>query len=341
MSQGKILLVDDSPSVRQMLEDTLSEDGYVVYSAENGKEAIELLKVFTPNLVITDVSMPEMDGFALVRHLKDSPGEREIPVIMLTAATEEKDVVEGLGLGAADYIRKPFSPAELGLRVKNILRSENEKNRLKEIFARHTSAEVMEELLSRGDDLALGGELREVAVLFADVRGFTRIAANQPPEAMVRELNRYLSVMSEAVMAEGGTLDKFLGDGLMAVFGAPLKHDDDPLRAVRCAVALQRGVAELNREREAAGLMPMRVGVGVTFGQALVGTIGSALRTEYTAMGDCVNMASRLQERAEGGEIIVSEAMAQAVSAEVEIKAQGKVRVKGKDEPLAVFSVTY
>lgn len=341
MSQGKILLVDDSPSVRKMLEDTLSDDGYVVYTAEHGKEAIELLKLFTPNLVITDVSMPEMDGFALVRRLKDSPAECDIPVIMLTAATEEKDVIEGLGLGAADYIRKPFLPAELMLRVKNLLKSEREKNRLKEVFARHTSPEVMQELLSRSDDLMLSGELRQVAVLFADIRGFTRIAAGSSPEQVVKDLNQYLTVMSKAVMKEGGTLDKFLGDGLMALFGAPLPHDDDARRAVRSAIAIQQGVAQLNRERESAGRAPMRVGIGLTLGSALVGNIGSALRTDYTAIGDCVNMAARLQGQADGGEIIISDELSRAVASEFEVALKGQVKIKGKDEPIKIFSVKY
>ena len=130
MSHGKILLVDDSPSVRIMLEDQLEANGYTVFPAENGKHALALLEDLTPDLVITDVSMPEMDGFDLCRWLRDNHKFSDIPIIILTAATEEKDACEGLGLGASDYIRKPFSPQEFSLRVRNIMEGALEKKRI-------------------------------------------------------------------------------------------------------------------------------------------------------------------------------------------------------------------
>jgi adenylate cyclase len=339
MSQGKLLLVDDSPSIRMMLEDKLSEDGYTVYCAENGREAIDMLDIFTPDMIITDVSMPEMDGFALCRHLNETPGAMDIPIIILTAATEERDVCEGLGLGAADYIRKPFSPAELTLRVKNILVGVREKSRLQEIFARHASPAVVKELLDRTDDLMLSGELCEAVILFADIRGFTRIASKAEPEYVVRELNRYLTVMSEAVMEEGGTLDKFMGDGIMAIFGAPLKHEDAAARAVRSAVRMQTGIADINRERAADGKEEMLVGVGINSGPAVVGSIGSPSRMDYTAIGDCVNVAARLQGFAHGGQIIISEEVCEQVSGEVETVAMEPVMVKGKSEPIKIYAV--
>jgi adenylate cyclase len=339
MSQGKLLLVDDSPSIREILEDKLKEAGYMVYSAENGRHAIEIIADFTPDLVITDVSMPEMDGFALCRHLKQDPKVRDIPVIMLTAATEEKEVCEGLGLGASDYIRKPFSPAELILRVQNILKGAREKSRLQEIFARHTSPEVVRELLDRPEDLMLSGEIREVTVLFADIRGFTQLASGAGPDKIVRELNQYLTVMSEAVIAEEGTLDKFLGDGIMAVFGAPLKHEDDALRAVRAALKIQKEISEINDERERNGFQQMWVGIGISAGPAVVGNIGSPRRMEYTAIGDCVNVASRLQSVARGGQIIVSEEVYMNIYDQIMVEVLEAVSVKGKAKPINIYSV--
>ncbi len=341
MDQGKILLVDDSASIRRMLEDSLNDDGYLVHAAENGRHALDLLDNFDPDLVITDVSMPEMDGFELCRRLRDNQRLSDIPIIILTAATEEKDVCEGLGLGASDYVRKPFSPRELSLRVQNILKGAKEKRRLQETFARHTSPEVVSELMNQAEELKLSGETREIASLFADIRGFTRMASGGRPKEIVDQLNRVLTAMSEAVMAFGGTLDKFLGDGIMAIFGAPLKHEDDPLRAARAAIKMQQSMAKINLERDKAGLLPMQVGIGITVGPAVVGTIGSPRRMEYTAIGDCVNVAFRLQSIARGGQILLSEKAYKSVSHELEGRALDPVQVKGKEEPMSVYSVVY
>ena len=341
MCRGKIILVDDSPSVRVMLEDHLQAIGYTVYSADNGKRALELLREVTPELVITDVAMPEMDGFDLCRWLRDSPQFRDIPIIILTAATEEKDACEGLGLGAADYIRKPFSPRELILRVQNIMKGARDKKRLQEIFARHTSPEVVRELMNQSEELMLSGETREIAVLFADIRGFTKMASRLKPGDLVIQLNQYLTAMSEAVIAEGGTLDKFLGDGIMAIFGAPLKHDDDPLRAARSALRIQQRVGSINQEREPNGLLALQVGIGITVGTAVVGNIGSPMRTDYTAIGDCVNVAFRLQAIAQGGQIILSDEAYKRVYASFRAEALEPVIVKGKTEPIRIYSLLY
>ena len=238
MNQGKILLVDDSPSIRTMLEDQLQAGGYTVHSAENGKRALDLLRQVTPDLVITDVAMPEMDGFGLCRWLRDHYQFHDVPIIILTAATEEKDACEGLGLGAADYIRKPFSPRELLLRVQNILTGALEKKRIREIFARHSSPEVMHELLSQTEDLMLAGETREIAVLFADIRGFTRMASGANPVELVKQLNRFLTVMTEAVIREfaarsrlkvtpdaGGSPDAVLHGTILQEVVAPLTYN--------------------------------------------------------------------------------------------------------------------
>ncbi len=339
MIKGKILLVDDSPTTCMLLEDKLGEGGFMVCTAGNGVEALEHLKVFNPDVIITDVTMPEMDGFELCRNLKNDHRLSEVPVIMLTAATEEKEVLEGLGLGASDYIKKPFSPEELALRVNNLLRGAREKSRLQEMFSRHTSPEVMRVLLDSSDDLMLAGEEREIAVLFADIRGFTRMAAGAKPREIVSELNQILTVMSEAVIGEGGTLDKFLGDGIMALFGAPLKHDDDCLRAVRAAVSMQKVVGKINVGREAKGGRAMKVGIGVSTGAAVVGNIGSPRRMDYTAIGDCVNMAARLQGKAHGGQIIVTEEVRLQVDGQFSIESLGEATIKGKSDPVPIYQV--
>ena len=196
-------------------------------------------------------------------------------------------------------------------------------------------------MLNQSEDLMLSGETREISVLFADIRGFTQMASKAKPVDVVKILNKYLTVMSEAVIAEGGTLDKFLGDGIMAIFGAPLKHDDDPLRAVRAAVRIQKEVDNINKKRLKSGEKIMQVGIGITMGSAVVGNIGSPRRMDYTAIGDTVNMAFRLQSVAQGRQVILSEEVSKSVFKDFQSKALEPVIVKGKSEPMNVFSLIY
>jgi adenylate cyclase len=167
-------------------------------------------------------------------------------------------------------------------------------------------------MLENPESFKLGGVNQTITILFADIRGFTRISEHAPPEKIVSLLNRYFSAMTDIIFAHGGTLDKYLGDGLMALFGAPTATPEDASNALNAAVAMQRRVLSINKELREEGLNEIGVGMGLHTGEVTVGYIGSERRSEYTAIGDAVNTASRLETNAQGGEILISDATAKA-----------------------------
>jgi adenylate cyclase len=206
-------------------------------------------------------------------------------------------------------------------------------------YSRFMPEYVVKQLLDNPDSFRLGGLNQTITVLFADIRGFTALSEREKPERVVRLLNRYFSAMSEIIFAHGGTLDKYIGDGLMAIFGAPSATPDDALNAVKAAVAMQRRIMMLNGELVAEQLSPVSVGIGLHTGEATIGYIGSDKRSEYTAIGDTVNLASRLESNALGGQILVSEATAAAINGAFSLFAHEPLSVKNRVQPVNLFEV--
>ncbi len=221
-----------------------------------------------------------------------------------------------------------FNEMTAGLRLKEQYRG---------VLDKVVSKDVAEELIEGG--IELGGETRDVAVLFADIRGFTALTEGMAPEAVITLINACMEGMSGAVEAEGGVVDKYVGDELMAVFGAPVSRGDDAGRAVRAALRIQEGLAELNEQRRAEGAEPIGVGVGVNAGRAVAGNMGSANRLNYTVLGEAVNLASRLCALAPAGEIYVSEATAERVSGSIAAEPIGAHQLKGFSKDCHVFRV--
>jgi len=209
-------------------------------------------------------------------------------------------------------------------------------------YSRFLPAHVVEDLLQRPDSLKLGGANQIATVLFADVRGFTRLSGSLPPEDVVAMLNEYFGEMTEIIFEQGGTLDKYIGDGLMALFGAPYAGPDDAINAVRAAMAMQ-GRLELLREQfrsEGGHWNDLKIGIGVYTGLVTVGYVGSARRLDYTAIGDTVNMAARLESNAPPGAIYISQSTYEGLSGQFPCRPL-QVKVKGKDEPLDCYQVLW
>jgi adenylate cyclase len=218
-------------------------------------------------------------------------------------------------------------------------RSLREKEMIKRAFTRYVAREVVEEVLKDPEQLALTGERREVTVLFCDIRGFTTLSERLSPEQVVSLLNEFYTLMIETTFKHDGTLDKFIGDAVMAVFGAPIAHPDHAIRAIRTALDMQSGVAELNERREAAGKEPIRIGIGVNVGEVVAGTVGTEDRMEYTVIGDSVNLAARLESNAKPGRILISQHTYERVQDLVKADSLGSLRVKGKEEEVEVYEV--
>jgi adenylate cyclase len=254
-------------------------------------------------------------------------------------------LVEGtraIGEGNFNVSLRVTSRDELGDLTESfnrMARSLREKEMIKRAFTRYVAREVVEEILKDPEHLVLTGERREVTVLFCDVRGFTPLSERLSPEEVVLLLNDFYTLMIETTFKHDGTLDKFLGDAVMSIFGAPIAHPDHSARAVRTALAMREGIVELNQRRGKAGKEPISVGIGVSAGEAVAGTVGTEDRMEYTVIGDTVNLAARLESNAKVGQILISHRTYEKVRDAVAVRPLGPLKVKGKEEEVEVYEV--
>ncbi|HRA40426.1 MAG TPA: adenylate/guanylate cyclase domain-containing protein, partial [Pyrinomonadaceae bacterium] len=208
-------------------------------------------------------------------------------------------------------------------------------------YSRFMPEYVVKQLLENPDSFRLGGVNQKITVLFADIRGFTSFSETENPERVVGLLNRYFTAMTEIIFEYGGTLDKYIGDGLMAIFGAPTATPTDAVNAVKAAVAMQKRMVPLNDELQQAGYSPVRVGIGLHTGVATIGYVGSEQRSEYTAIGDTVNLAARLEQNAVGGQILISEATVSAAGNIFPVKGLEPLSVKNRLQPVALFELNW
>ena len=208
-------------------------------------------------------------------------------------------------------------------------------------YSRFLPEYVVKQMLENPESFKLGGVNQTITILFADIRGFTSISEHAPPEKIVSLLNRYFSAMTDIIFAHGGTLDKYLGDGLMALFGAPTTTPEDASNALNAAVAMQRRLLGINMELRQEGLSEVGVGIGLHTGEVIVGYIGSERRSEYTAIGDSVNTASRLESNAKGGEILLSDATAKAARSRYKLQPRDPITVKNREQPVVLWEVDW
>ncbi|MGN6716032.1 MAG: response regulator, partial [Candidatus Binatia bacterium] len=277
----RILAVDDNKQNLSVLERALSAAGYEVLTAQDGATALALIRSSAPDLVLLDVMMPGMSGYEVCQQIRANEATCLLPVVMLTALTDVADRIRGIESGADDFLSKPVNREELLTRVKSLLRIkslhdevETKNHLLRNLFGRYVSAEIAAEIVADpGRHLKLGGDKREVTVLFGDLRGFTLLAEQLDPQDVVDILNSYLKLVIDAVFEFRGTLDKFRGDGFMAFFGAPIARDDDPLSAVRCALAIQERLARIAFEKFPE--VRLHMGMGINTGIVIAGNIGS------------------------------------------------------------------
>jgi class 3 adenylate cyclase len=228
---------------------------------------------------------------------------------------------------------------ELVQAFNGMARSLREKEMLKRAFTRYVAREVVDEIMKHPEQIALTGERKDVTVLFCDIRGFTEVSERLPPEEVVSLLNEFYTLMIDTVFRHEGTLDKFLGDAVMAVFGAPIAHEDHSLRAIRTAMAMQEGIAKLSNKREQEGQEPIAIGIGVSAGEAVAGSFGTENRMEYTVIGDRVNLAARLEAVARPGQILISQWTYAQVADAVQARSLGHFKVKGKVEEVEVYEL--
>lgn len=342
---AQVLVVDDNERNIRLLESLLSRQGYVVLTASDGLQALEMVHQNLPDLVVLDVMMPGLDGYEVARALRSAPESRAIPVLMLTALREMEDKVRGLEAGADDFLVKPFNAVELLARVRSLLRIKQltdelqVKNALLErVLTRYVSRDVALEILSNPEqNLQLGGRSCTVSVLFADIRGFTHFSETREAGEVIEMLNYVFNRLTPVVFEHHGMLDKYLGDAIMAVYGAPLILVNGAQQAVITACVMQQRFAQLCRERPL--MRELGLGVGISTGEAVVGNIGSDQFMDYTVIGHIPNLAKRLQENAEAGQVLVDSSTYEAVTAVAEAREVLPLYGKGITTPIRAYEV--
>lgn len=300
---GHILIVDDDSLNRRLLTKHLERDGHRTTDVDNGFAALSALASERPDLVLLDIEMPGVDGIEVLERIKADEELRHIPVIMISGLEDTESIVRCLEAGAEDYLPKPFDPAILRARIDAGLNRQRlldlEQERIRSAFMRFLPEPIAAEMLARSDGAPMIRAVRLWAtVMFVDLRGFTTFAESRRVEQVIDVLHRYQQTMSDAVLDHGGTLVDYLGDGLYAVFGAPIEsvdHADQAVAAARemAGMRLSEFNAWMRTEADADGF---RMGIGINSGRVMSGTTGTDRRLDYAVIGDTVNTAARIEQ---------------------------------------------
>jgi class 3 adenylate cyclase len=336
---AQLFVVDDNKVNRLLLSRSLELMGHRVASASDGRAALDAMRRVSYDLVLLDIEMPGMNGFEVLTELRADLALRDVPVIVTSSLEGVDNVVRCIELGAEDYLPKPVNPALLKARVGATLEKKRLRDQQKELVRRFATAEVAEDLQQSG--FALGGKRVAGTVMFADIRGFTSLAESQPPEETIELLNTYYTLMFDAISNNGGIVSQIAGDGLMAIFGAPLPLPDHADAAVRTAIDMIQMIDLFNVEQAAASKPPIRIGIGIATGDMVAGYTGTRDRATYTCIGDTVNLAARLEAHTKeaGRPILIDAATHAALRPDIAAEGLGAVPIRGKALPVDVFAV--
>lgn len=338
--RARILLVEDNRVNRLLLARHVELLGHQVEAVEDGLAALQRVQQEAFDLLLMDIHMPGMDGFQLLEQLRASPELRELPVIVTSAIEGLDSVVRCIELGAEDYLHKPVNLVLLKARINASLERKRLRDQQRELVRRFATREVAEDLESMG--FALGGRKVQATVMFCDIRGFTTLVESQPPEDIIELLNTYYTLMFAAINGHGGVVNQMIGDGLMAVFGAPQPLESPGQCAVLAAAEMIEMVAQFSQEQRSAGRPEVRIGVGVASGDVVAGYTGTRQRATYTCIGDTVNIAARLEAHTkQSGHAVLFDAATQAQLGDaLPSEALGPVQFKGKTSTVDVFALT-
>ncbi len=352
---GRILVVDDQRANAEMMAGILHARGYQVLTASGGEAALEQVRSGTPDLVVSDILMPGINGYELCRRLRAQSATALLPVILVTSVEANEERVKGLEAGADDFLSKPVNWDELFARVRSLLRikrlqdevkSWNAKleervreqveqleqlGRLKRFFSRP----VAEAIVAGGEDI-LAPHRREITAVFLDLRGFTAFTDRADPEEVLELLRAYHVTLGRTVDEFGGTLEHFAGDGVMIFFSDPFPVERPGERAVLMAIALQKAFTPIAEAWAKLG-HNVGLGIGIAQGEATLGVIGSEQRWEYAAIGNVPNLAARLCGEARAGEILLDAQVEQEVAPLAYTEPVGPLHLRGFFQPVAAF----
>jgi adenylate cyclase len=361
----RILIVDDNETNRDILVTRLATQGYELSQAADGEEALVAAKEQLPDLILLDVMMPKLDGVEVCRRLKSDASLPFMPIILVTAKADSKDVVAGLEAGADEYLTKPIDQMALLARVKSVLRLKELHDQVRaqaddlatwnrqlearvaqqltEIerisrLKRFLSPQVAELILSSGDERVLESHRRQISVVFCDLRGFTAFAETAEPEEVMSVLRDYHAGLGALIHKYEATVERFAGDGVMILFNDPLPCPDPNERAVRMSMEMRDQVAELAIKWRKAG-HELGFGMGIAYGYATLGRIGFEGRFDYSAIGTVVNLAARLCADAKDGQILIDGKVQAAIEQLTGTEPAGELTLKGFHRPIRAFNV--
>ena len=336
---GTVLIADDNRVNRLLLGRGLEHDGHTVVFAQHGGEALDLLRRRRFDLMLLDVLMPELDGYGVLEELQRDPHLRDIPVIVTSSLDELESVVRCLEMGAEDYLTKPVNPVLLNARINASLEKKRLRDQQRELISKFATKEVAEDLLTSG--FSLGGKYVDASAMFCDIRSFTTIAEAREPAETIELLNDYYTLMMDAINGEGGMVNQIVGDGLMAMFGAPFPRDDHRRASVLAARQMIDLVRLFNEEQAAQEKVQIQIGVGIASGRVVAGYTGTQQRATYTCVGDTVNVAARLESHTKvvNRPILIDEDTRRGLDEGIAVEPQGELLMGGKTEPINVYAV--
>ncbi|MGZ8489166.1 MAG: adenylate/guanylate cyclase domain-containing protein [Candidatus Binatia bacterium] len=362
---AKILVVDDTPRNVKLLADLLGVKGYAVVTAASGREALLKIDAELPDLVLLDVVMPEMSGYEVCLKIRNDPATAMLPVVMVTALDPSVERVKGIDAGADDFLTKPINQSELLARVKSLLRVKElhdivqvqagqlaEWNKTLELrvqtqveqlerlerLKRFFSPQLAELIVAGGADDPLKTHRRDLTVVFVDLRGFTGFAEIAEPEEVMSVLHEYHAAMGQLIMQHEGTLECFIGDGMMVIFNDPVPVPNPQERAVRMALGMRGRFEELSRAWSKLGY-DIGMGVGIAQGYATIGAIGFEGRWDYGSIGTVCNLASRLCGEAKPGQILLPQRLLASIAVLAEVEVIGELSLKGFQRAVVAYNV--
>jgi len=367
-----ILIVDDNPSNLDILQARLTANNYETITAKDGEAGLAMAREKQPDLILLDIMMPKMDGIEVCRRLKSDPALPFMPIVMVTAKADSKDVVAGLEAGGDDYLTKPVDHSALIARVKSMLRikalhdtvqdqaarleeqsaqlaewNRTLEQRVKEQLAelervgrlkRFLSPQLAELIVSSEDERLLESHRRDITVVFCDLRGFTAFSETGEPEEVMGVLREYHEAMGALIFRFEGTLERFAGDGLMVFFNDPVPCEYPAAQAVKMVVGMRERLGELIAWWRKRGHQ-LGFGVGIDQGYATLGQIGFEGRFDYAAIGTVTNLASRLCDEAQTGQILISQRVYGAVEELVDVEPMGELVLKGLNRTITTYNV--
>jgi adenylate cyclase len=351
----RILVVDDQRTNAEMVSGVLRNQGYEVQVALDGADALDLVAARAPDLVISDILMPRVDGYELCRRLRASAATALLPMILVTSADPQTERVKGIEAGADDFISKPINWAELFARVKRLLHVKSLQDEIKDLNARleervrdqvaqlerlsrmkrFFSRAVAEAIVAGGEEL-LEPHRREITAVFLDLRGFTAFTDRADPDEVLELLRAYHATLGRTVDEFEGTLEHFAGDGVMIFFNDPIEVDNPAERAIRMALTLQAAFRPISTAWAKLG-HEVGLGIGIAQGETTLGVIGFEQRWEYAAIGNVPNLAARLCGAAHAGEIIVDGQTEHDIVHIADTEFVGALTLRGFQQPVPAF----